>query len=114
LKDLLKNVCGRVTGKGGSVAAIFRLDTSFGGGKTHGGEALYGFEMALVRTLGRVRHHGEVEGGIGMLGVSHPLYAGAEGRSGRVGLARDGLLNHEAASHGVLAGPANMAAYSRP
>lgn len=36
LKDLLKNVCGRVTGKGSSVAAIFRLDTSFGGGKTHG------------------------------------------------------------------------------
>ena len=36
LKDLLKNVCGRITGKGAAVAAIFRLDTSFGGGKTHG------------------------------------------------------------------------------
>lgn len=35
LKDLFRNVCGRVTGKGSSVAAIFRLDTSFGGGKTH-------------------------------------------------------------------------------
>ena len=34
LKDLFRNVCGRVTGKGSSVAAIFRLDTSFGGGKT--------------------------------------------------------------------------------
>lgn len=36
LKDLLRNVCGRLSGKGGSVAAIFRLDTAFGGGKTHG------------------------------------------------------------------------------
>jgi Protein of unknown function (DUF499) len=35
LKDLLKNVCGRLSGKGSSVAAVFRLDTSFGGGKTH-------------------------------------------------------------------------------
>ena len=36
LKSLLANVCGRITGSGPSVAAIFRLDTSFGGGKTHG------------------------------------------------------------------------------
>lgn len=36
LRDLLKNVCGRLSGKGASVAAIFRLDTTFGGGKTHG------------------------------------------------------------------------------
>lgn len=36
LKDLLRNVCGRLSGRGGSVAAIFRLDTAFGGGKTHG------------------------------------------------------------------------------
>ena len=35
LKDLLLNVCGRLSsGKG--VASIFRLDTSYGGGKTHG------------------------------------------------------------------------------
>jgi len=35
LKDLLLNVCGRLsTGQG--VASIFRLDTSYGGGKTHG------------------------------------------------------------------------------
>jgi len=33
---LLGNVCTRLTGKPGAVAAIFRLDTSFGGGKTHG------------------------------------------------------------------------------
>jgi predicted AAA+ superfamily ATPase len=36
LKALLQNVCGRLSSKGGEVAAIFRLDTSFGGGKTHG------------------------------------------------------------------------------
>ncbi|MBV9250768.1 MAG: ATP-binding protein, partial [Acetobacteraceae bacterium] len=36
LKSLLQNVCGRISGQGGAAAAIFRLDTSFGGGKTHG------------------------------------------------------------------------------
>jgi len=36
LQSLLRNVCARISGHGGSVAAIFRLDTSFGGGKTHG------------------------------------------------------------------------------
>lgn len=36
LRSLLANVCGRISGAGPSVAAIFRLDTSFGGGKTHG------------------------------------------------------------------------------
>jgi hypothetical protein len=36
LKSLLANVCTRLTGRSGAVAAIFRLDTSFGGGKTHG------------------------------------------------------------------------------
>jgi hypothetical protein len=36
LKGLLANVCARLAGRGGAVAAIFRLDTSFGGGKTHG------------------------------------------------------------------------------
>ena len=35
LKNLLANVCRRLTGVGGEVAAIFRLDTSYGGGKTH-------------------------------------------------------------------------------
>ncbi len=35
LKDLLLNVCGRLS-KGQGVASIFRLDTSYGGGKTHG------------------------------------------------------------------------------
>jgi hypothetical protein len=33
LKELLVNVCGRLSGKGESVSAVFRLDTSFGGGK---------------------------------------------------------------------------------
>lgn len=36
LKAFLANVCARLSGGNGSVAAIFRLDTSFGGGKTHG------------------------------------------------------------------------------
>jgi predicted AAA+ superfamily ATPase len=36
LKSLLANVCSRLSGRGSAVAAIFRLDTSFGGGKTHG------------------------------------------------------------------------------
>jgi hypothetical protein len=35
LKNLLANVCGRLSGTGGEVAAIFRLDTTYGGGKTH-------------------------------------------------------------------------------
>jgi hypothetical protein len=36
LKQLLANVCGRLSGSGESVPAVFRLDTSYGGGKTHG------------------------------------------------------------------------------
>ncbi len=36
LRDLLANVCRRLSGSGGEAAAIFRLDTSYGGGKTHG------------------------------------------------------------------------------
>ena len=36
LKNLLVNVCRRLTGTGGEVASIFRLDTSYGGGKSHG------------------------------------------------------------------------------
>lgn len=36
IRNLLANVCRRLSGAGGDVAAIFRLDTSYGGGKTHG------------------------------------------------------------------------------
>ena len=36
LRNLLANVFRRLTGTGGEAAAIFRLDTSYGGGKTHG------------------------------------------------------------------------------
>lgn len=36
LKNLLDNVCRRLSGAGGEAAAIFRLDTQYGGGKTHG------------------------------------------------------------------------------
>jgi len=41
LKALLKNVCLRLTGVGGEAASIFRLDTQYGGGKTHALIALY-------------------------------------------------------------------------
>ncbi len=53
LKSLLANVCTRLSGKSGAVAAIFRLDTSFGGGKTHG----------LIALVHAAR---------GMLGVTNP------------------------------------------
>ena len=36
LRNLLGNVCARLSRAGGDVASIFRLDTSYGGGKTHG------------------------------------------------------------------------------
>ena len=36
LKNLLRNVLARLTGDASAAAAIFRLDTSYGGGKTHG------------------------------------------------------------------------------
>lgn len=35
LKNLLSNVCRRLSGKGGEASSIFRLDTQYGGGKTH-------------------------------------------------------------------------------
>jgi len=35
LKNLLANVCRRLSGAGGEAASIFRLDTQYGGGKTH-------------------------------------------------------------------------------
>ena len=33
LKDLLANICGRLSGTGDAVGPIFRLDTAYGGGK---------------------------------------------------------------------------------
>jgi len=33
LKNLMANVCARLSGRGSSVAAVFRLDTSFGGAR---------------------------------------------------------------------------------
>ncbi len=35
LKNLLHNVCLRLSGSGGEVSSIFRLHTQYGGGKTH-------------------------------------------------------------------------------
>ena len=48
LKDLLKNVALRIKNKGGGAASIFRLDTQYGGGKTHG-------LIALVHMAGGMR-----------------------------------------------------------
>lgn len=36
MKELLKAVCQRLSGQGGEVGSVFRLDTQYGGGKTHG------------------------------------------------------------------------------
>jgi hypothetical protein len=36
MKELLKAVCRRLSGQGGEVGSVVRLDTQFGGGKTHG------------------------------------------------------------------------------
>ena len=55
LKNLLHNVCQRLAGTGGEVASIFRLDTSYGGGKTHGLIAL----THAARGLGVVPNIGE-------------------------------------------------------
>ncbi len=55
LKSLLANVCTRLSGRSGAVAAIFRLDTSFGGGKTHGLIAL----VHAVRGMSGVSNPGE-------------------------------------------------------
>lgn len=55
LKNLLANVGGRLSGRGASVSAIFRLDTSFGGGKTHGLIAL----VHAARGLQGVANPGE-------------------------------------------------------
>ena len=48
LRDLLANVCARLSGGGGEAAAIFRLDTTYGGGKTHG-------LIALLHAAGGMR-----------------------------------------------------------
>src|SRR5271168_2743839 len=36
MRELLKTVLTRLAGKGGEIASIIRLDTQYGGGKTHG------------------------------------------------------------------------------
>ena len=36
MQELLKTVLTRLAGKGGEIASIIRLDTQYGGGKTHG------------------------------------------------------------------------------
>ena len=53
LRDLLANVCRRLSGAGGEAAAIFRLDTTYGGGKTHG-------LIALAHAAGGMRDVADV------------------------------------------------------
>jgi predicted AAA+ superfamily ATPase len=36
MRELLRAVCQRLSGRGGEVASLLRLDTQYGGGKTHG------------------------------------------------------------------------------
>src|SRR5437870_117492 len=36
MRELLKAVLTRLSGRGGEIASIIRLDTQYGGGKTHG------------------------------------------------------------------------------
>ena len=57
LRSLFGNVCRRLAGAGGEVAAIFRLDTSYGGGKTHGLIAL----THAARGLGTVPNIGATD-----------------------------------------------------
>ena len=52
LKNLLANVCRRLSGAGGEGAAIYRLDTSYGGGKTHGLIALAHAAQGLAGVSG--------------------------------------------------------------
>lgn len=59
LKELLTQVLGRLSGRAGS-GTVFRLDTSFGGGKTHG---LIGLVHA-ARDGANVANLGEFSGGI--------------------------------------------------
>ena len=54
LRALLKNVCLRLTTRGGEAASVFRLDTQYGGGKTH---AL----IALSHTAGGMKKVANVE-----------------------------------------------------
>lgn len=49
LKDLLRNVCLRLSGSPHQLASIFRLDTKYGGGKTHALIALIHILMGLHR-----------------------------------------------------------------
>ena len=55
MRELLKAVCKRLSGQGGEIASIIRLDTQYGGGKTH---ALIALTHA-VRGMQGVENAGE-------------------------------------------------------
>ena len=52
MRELLKAVLTRLSGQGGEIASIIRLDTQYGGGKTHGLIAL----VHAVRGMKGVEH----------------------------------------------------------
>src|SRR5437016_3012271 len=61
MKELLKAVCLRLSGKGGEVSSIIRLGTQYGGGKTHSLIAL----VHAVRGMKGVSNAGDfVDSGI--------------------------------------------------
>ena len=59
LKRLLDNVCRRLSGTGGEASSIFRLDTQYGGGKTHALIAIH------INTLARNQKHPLLETSVG-------------------------------------------------
>jgi len=70
LKTLLKDALGRLTGDAGGKNAVIRLETAFGGGKTHnlialyhvaGGEAPAGAIAGLLGSGVRLPHPGEIK-----------------------------------------------------
>lgn len=60
IKELLKAVCHRLSGSGKEVASVIRLDTQYGGGKTHGLIAL----VHAVRGKGVANIHEFVDPGL--------------------------------------------------
>ena len=68
LKDLLKNVCQRLSGQGGAVSSVFRLDTQYGGGKTHS-------LIALTHAANGMKGVAGVEeiDTVMKLGMAHPM-----------------------------------------
>src|SRR4051794_6477830 len=57
MKELLKAVCQRLSGHGGEIGSVFRLDTQYGDGKTHGLIALVHAVKGMLGVGERRRVH---------------------------------------------------------